>query len=812
MASGMTDGRAGEKRLARRRRTAAWLLAAALLAGTATGWAQEPGGGSAGESTNAVAVDIASGPLAQALNAVAEAYGLQLAYDAEITRDKQTIGLRGTFTADEALRRVLADSGLAHRFTGLTTVALERVAAIEGSTDITLDPVTVKGRREDWTAPYPGGQVARDVQVGMLGDLKVMDAPFSITGYTAQTVQDQQARTIADVMTNDPSVRNFLSQTFPGDEFYIRGFQASSADFSLDGLYGVLPYLRLSPVMAERIDVQKGPTAMLNGMPPFGSVGGTINVVPKRAGNRPLTQLTAMFASDAQLGAHLDIGRRFGASQNFGIRFNGLYRAGGTAVDENSQTFGLAAIGFDYSGARVRISADLGYQQQNEDGIENGLFGVATVVPDAPDASNRYFQPWLYHDNHDTFGALRGEVDLTSSLTAFAAVGGRRHSYEELYSYGFPLDAAGNFDQYFGYGAAYADSSTAQAGLRGRFGTGTVRHEVTVNAGTVSQKRGVLYFFDAASGGVDPIFGSNIYAPTFVAGPSLVPLPGDIPKINETDLTSVGLADVLSMMDDRVTVVVGARWQQVKVDDQDSTTPNYDERAVSPGFGLVVKPRANVSVYGNVIEGLSQGPTAPAGTTNAGEVFQPSKSRQYEAGVKVDSGRLGTTVGVFQIDRPNGVTDAANTFSVDGKQRNRGVEVNVFGTPTQTVRVLGGAMFLDGELVKTDSGLNDGKTATDVGKVNLNLGGEWDTPFLPDLTLTARTIYTSSVSIDQANTQQIPSWTRLDAGARYALRTGEKPVVLRASVENVFDQSYWVNSSLFRGAPRTFLVSATVDF
>ncbi|MFZ5875581.1 MAG: TonB-dependent siderophore receptor [Nitrospirota bacterium] len=762
-----------------------------------------------GEGGATVLIDMPAEPLGDALTALATKTGLMIGVDAALIAGKQAPALNGRYTPEEALRLLLEGSGLAAISTG--NAAYTVAPAPDGAMQ-ELPEVKVRGT-QDRTQPYAGGQVARDVQVGMLGDLKVMDAPFSITGYTAQTVQDQQARTLADVMANDPSVRNFLSQTFPGDEFYIRGFQAGSSDFSLDGLYGVLPYLRLSPVMAERIDVQKGPTAMLNGMPPFGSVGGTINVVPKRAGSRPLTQLTATFASDAQLGAHLDIGRRFGPGQNFGIRFNGLYRSGGTAVDENSQEFGLAAIGFDYSGTRVRFSVDLGYQQQNEDGIENGLFGVTgTDVPDPPDASSRYFQPWLYHDNHDTFGALRGEVDLTSSLTAFAAVGGRRHSYEELYSYGFPLDVAGNFDQYFGYGAAYADSSTVQAGLRGRFETGAVRHQVTVNAGTVSQERGVLYFFDAASGGVDPILGSNIYAPTFVAAPSLAPLPGDIPKINETDLTSVGLADVLSMMDDRVTVVMGARWQQVKVDDQDSATPNYDESAISPGFGLVVKPRGNISVYGNVIQGLSQGPTAPSGTTNAGEVFPPSKSMQYEAGVKVDSGRVGTTLAVFQIEKPSETTDATNTFNVDGKQRNRGIEASVFGEPAPGVRVLGGAMFLDGTLVKTDGGLNDGNTATDAGDINLNLGGEWDTPFVRDLTVTARALYTSSVYIDAANTQQIPSWTRVDAGARYALRAGDRPVVLRASVENLFDQNYWVNSSLFRGAPRTFLVSATVDF
>ena len=35
--------------------------------------------------------------------------------------------------------------------------------------------------------------------------------------------------------------------------------------------------------LAERVEVLKGPTAMLNGMPPNSSIGGTVNIVPKRA-------------------------------------------------------------------------------------------------------------------------------------------------------------------------------------------------------------------------------------------------------------------------------------------------------------------------------------------------------------------------------------------------------------------------------------------------------------------------------------------------------------------------------------------------
>jgi iron complex outermembrane receptor protein len=70
--------------------------------------------------------------------------------------------------------------------------------------------------------------------------------------------------------------------------------------------------------------------------------------------------------------------------------------------------------------------------------------------------------------------------------------------------------------------------------------------------------------------------------------------------------------------------------------------------------------------------------------------------------------------------------------------------------------------------------------------------------------------------VDSANTIRLPSWTRLDLGARYATQLAGKRVVFRASVDNVFDRNYWqgvfFNGSVTLGAPRTFRLSASIDF
>ncbi|EHD1638541.1 TonB-dependent receptor [Salmonella enterica] len=67
-----------------------------------------------------------------------------------------------------------------------------------------------------------------------------------------------------------------------------------------------------------------------------------------------------------------------------------------------------------------------------------------------------------------------------------------------------------------------------------------------------------------------------------------------------------------------------------------------------------------------------------------------------------------------------------------------------------------------------------------------NLGAEWDTSWLPGLTLRAVAIHTGAQYADDANTQKLPTWTRVDLGARYVTQLATHNVAIRASVENAF--------------------------
>ncbi|HKR42108.1 MAG TPA: TonB-dependent receptor plug domain-containing protein, partial [Paraburkholderia sp.] len=104
-------------------------------------------------------------------------------------------------------------------------------------------------------AAYAGGEVARGGSIGVLGTANVMDQPFNTTNYTEQMMQDTQARTLADVVVNNASVRAEQSSGGFGDVFEIRGFDVQATDVALNGLYGMVSASRMPVNLMERVEV-----------------------------------------------------------------------------------------------------------------------------------------------------------------------------------------------------------------------------------------------------------------------------------------------------------------------------------------------------------------------------------------------------------------------------------------------------------------------------------------------------------------------------------------------------------------------------
>lgn len=757
---------------------------------------------------------VPAGSLASALTRFAGQAGVSLSVDPALVDGLDSPGLQGEYGIDEGFDALLRGSGLMLLPAGEGGYTLQRLPPrAEGAEELPTIAVTGEGVGMGGDA-YAGGQVSRRGSLGLLGERDFLETPLSQTSYTSEMVKNQQARTLADLVASDPSVRSTNPSAGRFEQFSIRGYSLYNSDVAFGGLYGVLPTYSIDMEMVERVDVLKGPGALLGGLAPNGSVGGSINIEPKRAGADPVTEFTAMQASTGQLGGHVDVGRRFGEDQRFGLRFNGVKQSGDTEWDHQHLDRDSAVLGLDLRAERVRLSLDIGRQTRDVDGpMERVGLNAGVKVPDPKDIHDNFAQPWTYSRAKDTFGALRGEYDLGDSTLLYAAVGARKGDYDFLRHAVQVTNDAGRFVVSPRAFQREEDVRTATVGLRHWFATGPVSH--TLNA---SLNRYEMTFDNSGARYANGV--SNLYNPVTLPVPG-TPTAPDNPTHTESVLSSLALADTLGFADDQVLLTLGARLQRVEVDSSEPGEPDqrYDERATSPALGVVWRTTESLSLYANYMEGLTQGQTAPETANNAGQVFAPYRSKQVEAGIKYDMGNLTSTLSVFRIEKPAYYTE--NGFlRPDGEQRNQGVELNLFGEPLEGVRILGGAMLLDAELTRTANGTNDGNRAVGAPILNANLGFEWDLPQVQGLTLTARAIHTGAQYLDQANTQKADAWQRYDLGARYAFSVGETDVTLRASVENVMDKAYWASANVPDGTatgltlstPRTWLMSATFGF
>ncbi|MEE4683814.1 TonB-dependent receptor [Pseudomonas alliivorans] len=767
------------------------------------------------ETSGRRAYEVPAGSLSAALTRFAGLAGVNLSVDPALVNGRNSAGLSGDFAVEEGFARLLQGSGLQLVSVGEQAYTLVP-APSSGSLELAPTSILGAGGTTDGQA-YAGGQVARRGSQGMLGTRDFMDTPFSMTTYTQEAVKNQQARTLGDLIASDPSVRATNPAGGRYEQFTIRGLSLFNSDVSYNGLYGILPTYTIDMEMAERVDILKGPSQLVNGISPRGSVGGGINVVPKRATDKPITEFTGSYASDSQVGGAVDIARRFGDEDKFGIRFNGVKQSGDTTWDHQSVDRQMAVLGLDFRGERLRLSTDIGHTERNTDAPQERVqIGPNAKVPNANDVRDNYAQSWSKARTEDTFGMVNAEYDVNDSVMLYGGVGARKSDHDFLRHAVSITNDAGNFSVQPRDFTRDENVRTATAGVRNWFKTGPVSHEVNLAAS--------YFYMDFENGGARYAASpSNLFNPVDTPTPAN-PTRRDDKVYTENRFSGLALSDTLGFFDDRLLLTLGARWQRVKVDDWTNNVKGdtaYDEEKVSPSGGILYKVTDELSVYANYMEGLSQGKIAPSTSINEDEIFPPFISRQVEVGAKYDLGSFAFTGSVFRIKQPAYETNAASrVFGPNGKRENNGVELTMFGEPLKGFRLLGGVMYIDSELKNTTGGTFDGNRAPATPEYNVNVGAEWDVPTVQGLTLTGRGIYTSSQYLDQANTKDIDSSERFDVGARYAFKVDQKTVTLRANVENVMDKRYWSSAGasddsepgLTLATPRTYLISATVGF
>lgn len=668
--------------------------------------------------------------------------------------------------------------------------------------------------------PLAGGQVANGGRVGFLGTRPLLETPFSVTSYTRDFIQQQQAASIGDVLQFDPTVR--VARGFGNFQqaYLIRGLPLFSDEMAYNGLYGLLPRQYLAAELVERVEILRGANTFLNGAAPnLSGVGGAVNVMPKRAPIHDLNKVSVGTQSGGQSYLATDLARR-SSDKRSAVRVNAVNRNGDTAVDNESRRLDLASLGTDFYGDDLRVSVEAGFQDHHMRATTPSInIDTGIAIPRAPDADSAIAQPWTYSDEKDLFGNLRAEYEFTDRITGWVA-GGLRNSAEQsrLAAFLSVSNNAGDFNASRFDVNRKDDVSTAELGLRMFVDWAGLDQQITLSANTYRNESENAY-------GMYDTFVSNLYRPNVVEIPThVISLGGDLNDPALTTLmraSSVAIAHETAWFDAALALTLGARLQSLRELNFDynsgARVSEYDEHALVPAVGVVYAIDLQLAAYANYTEGLLKGDIAPVNNAigavaNGGEALAPYHVEQSEVGLKYAGQYQGASVAIFEIRKPIADYNADNALVERAMQINRGVESALYGEILPGTRLLLGASWLD-----PDSEGND-----TIGSPHLqgNLNLEWDVPGATGLTLGGQWMYTAEQYADAENTQIVPAWRRLDLGMRYVMTlNSEHSLTLRMRVENIENRNYWASSGgypdegyLTLGAPRTAIISTDINF
>ena len=228
-------------------------------------------------------------------------------------------------------------------------------------------------------------------------------------------------------------------------------------------------------------------------------------------------------------------------------------------------------------------------------------------------------------------------------------------------------------------------------------------------------------------------------------------------------------------------------------------------------------PTSRIAVYGGYVRGLEESGAAPANAVNRNQPLPAVETSQGDAGLRwAITPNLRLVLGAFEVRKPYFQLNEANTFTLLGDVRNRGLELSLAGELTPRLNVVAGAVLLDPEV--TGDGVRLGRVGrrpVGLAERTLRFNADWRPAFNERLSLDLGVAHSSSRPSTRDNRVFVPERTTVDLGARYRIREGERPLTARVAASNLFDaEGYDIISSgtydVLQG--RLVTLSLAVDF
>ena len=679
------------------------------------------------------------------------------------------------------------------------------------------EQIVVEGQRDRYRV--------RAVSSATRTDTPLKDLPQAVSIITAEQIDDQAMRSVADVLRYVPGA-SLSGGEGHRDQIALRG-QATTADFFVDGFRDDVQYYR-GLYNLERVEVLKGPNAMIFGR---GGGGGIVNRVTKRPVEQGFSSFVlspdsrgAWFAQgDVNLPIAGNLLGRLNAVYEEFDSFRDFYEGHRIGVNP---TLALTPgpdtridVGFEYARDRRVVdrgvpsagNGSLGHPAKPLDGFDRTFFGD-------PDLNRSRFDGYV--------GNVRVEHRFNDRLrlVSKALYGDYDKFYRNVMAQ-TPVTNVGGVDR---VGIEAYESGTErqnllfQTDLIAEFETGGLGHTFLVGADyagqdTLSTRQQGFFAPGPFTSSSNRRFSTPLAEEIFVPDITF----SCVASLGCTDAKSDGSAIGLYVQDqvkigELVEVVAGLRHDRFTLEVDDRIAPASFERTDSlwsPRLGLVIKPTERLSLYGSFSRSfLPQSGDQFSSLTPSTAALEPERFTNYEVGAKWQPlPNLDLTLAAYQLDRTNTrETDPVSSLVLlTGEQRSKGIEFTANGEVTKRLSISGGIALQEAEVRKSSTASLVGRKTPLVPKFQASLWGRYD--FTSRVGAGLGVYHQSKSFASISNAVVLPAFTRVDAAAFLGLGRGIEAAI---NVENVLDSDYTAlafnDNNLTPGNPRT--VRATLRF
>jgi iron complex outermembrane receptor protein len=687
------------------------------------------------------------------------------------------------------------------------------------TTESQLPPVTVTGR------------AVPPVSIAGWGDIPLAKTPVQASVYTSEQLRDSGATRLSNITSLDPAVSDAYNSEGYYDFLTVRGYVIDNDyNFRRDGL----------PINAEslipldnksRVEILKGTSGMQAGT---SAPGGLVNYVVKRPLDTPLTEAFVEWRQPGSVTGSIDISRRFGEGQAFGVRLNAAAEHIDPWIHSAKGERNLFSLAVDW-----RVTPDTLLEAEIESSRHSqpsqpGFSMLGNVVPQPGDPRiNLNNQPWsLPVVFNATTASLRWQQKLTNDWHFTAHVATQRLRSDDRLAFAFGCSKEDRSDRYCSDGSfdfydfqsdnEHRDTDSMQLAIDGKAETFGLKH--TLGFGVLESR-----FKSRLQPQVDD---GTIVGSGTVDGMTMTTLPplDMVSNTDRTERTTEFFAHDAIALTDRLTAWLGLRHTSIRRESIDTdgviVAQPYRQSFTTPWVAASYAFAPDQLVYASWGRGVEStiAPNLPI-YTNASQPLPSLESRQTELGIKGASEHFGWGIAYFDINRP--ATASASqcapdntctlTLVTDGTDHHRGVELT--GSWRQGAWSLnGGTQWLRARREGSQTASLNGLQPTNVPSLTFKAQAAYDVAAMPGLNLQANVMRESHRMVLPDNTATIPGYTRVDAGLRYEVKTASARWTWRAGIENLFDKRAWRESPfefdhvyLYPLAPRTLRVSAQVD-